>query len=62
MRIFSQASSRTIRDFAVICSPLHFALQVSPGSHVDAGEQISLESSNRPTLFPNANDRDQFCD
>jgi hypothetical protein len=75
-RIFAQAWSWIIKDFAVICSPLHFALQASPGSHIDAGEQIFFELSNRPTLFPSrffqaafskplfpsANDRDQLCD
>jgi hypothetical protein len=51
MHAFAQASSWTIRDFTVICSPLHYALQVSPGSHIDAGEHISLELSNRPIFF-----------
>jgi hypothetical protein len=52
-RIFAQAWSWIIKDFAVICSPLHFALRVSPGSHIDADEHIFFELSNRPTLFPN---------
>jgi hypothetical protein len=52
-RILAEAWSWTIRDFAVISSPLHFALQASPGSHIDAGEHIFFELSNRPTLFTN---------